>query len=872
MKSNWKLLLIVALVLASGYYLYPTVQYYGLSAQEKADMARTDPAGLADLQRKSINLGLDLQGGIHLVMEVQRGDMSAKDAADAVARAQEVIRNRIDQFGVAEPIIQRQGDDRIIVELPGVQDVLRAKNLIGQTALLEFQLLEPAEERNRLLQRLDTVLGRRAAKDTTAVAAAKDTAAEGSLFEEGAKPEEEANKGRTLASHLATVGEDVVVAADDVALVRSMLQDPAVQELIPRDVEFIFSSEAEGSPAHPYYKLYLVRRKPEMTGNVVKDAFVSKGQSVEYMGQPVVNFITTDEGVRVFSRLTGAHVGDRLAIVLDGKAYSAPVIQTRIRDGRSIITGSKDENEAKDLAIVLRAGALPAKVDIIEDRTVGPSLGRDSIERSKTVGIYTLLVIGLFMLVYYRGCGVIADVALLSNVLFMLAILAGFHATLTLPGIAGIVLTMGMSVDSNVLIYERIREELRAGKNVRAAVDAGYHHAMSAIIDSHVTTLIAGIVLYQFGTGPIRGFALTLNIGVATSLFTAVFVTRVIQGYVTRGGRESLSVGPVDFAVGAHFPFMARYKQAFAVSGALILAGLVSIAMHKGLRTGIDFAGGTLLEVHFDPPVALEDIRRPLTSVNVGERVLDLGGIDIQQFGNPSDILLRISEEGMGTAVTNGVLTTLKQAFPNSVKEETFLRRHEEVGPKIGRELRGAAVRAVLVALGLILIYVGWRFHRLIWGVAAVIATFHDVLITVGLLSLLNLEISMPVIAALLTIVGYSLTDTVVVFDRIRENLRGRQRESFDKTLDLSVNVTLSRTVITSMCTLFSVVVMLLFGSEPIRDFNITLLIGIIVGTYSSIFIASPCLLIEHQRRERAERTARAAKPGGATLQPGRAR
>ncbi|MEW6754836.1 MAG: protein translocase subunit SecD [Candidatus Latescibacterota bacterium] len=867
MKKNWKLLLILGLVLAAVYYLYPTVQYYGLSAQEKADMARTDPARMGDLQRKSINLGLDLQGGIHLVMEVQRADLPEKDAADAVARAQEVIRNRIDQFGVAEPTIQRQGEDRIIVELPGVQDIGRAKNLIGQTALLEFQLLEPGEERNRILQRLDAVLGRKAARDTTAADTAQ-TQEEGGLFEE-AERQAETGKARTLSGYLATLGEDVVVTVEDLPAVRAMLEEPKAQDLIPKDAEFIFSSQPEGPQTRPYHRLYLVRRRPEMTGSVVQDAFVSMGQSVEYLGQPVVNFITTDEGVRTFSRITGQHVGDRLAIVLDGKAYSAPVIQTRIRDGRSIITGSATEAEAKDLAIVLRAGALPAKVEIIEDRTVGPSLGRDSIDRSKTVATYAVIIVVLFMVLYYRQCGIIADTALMLNALFMLAILAGFHATLTLPGIAGIVLTIGMAVDANVLIYERIREELRGGKTVRAAVESGYQNALSAIIDSNITTLIAGVVLYQFGTGPIRGFALTLNIGIITSLFTAVFVTRTILNHVTRHGQtESLSIGPVHFMANADYNFLGRYKQAFAISGLLLLAGLVSILLHKGLRTGIDFAGGTLLEVHFDPPVALEEIRRPLGSVAVADRTVDLSGIEIQQFGTPNDILFRLSESGGGTAVADALLNTLRTSFPNSVNEATFLRRHEEVGPKIGEELRGAAVRAIMVSLVLILIYVGWRFHRAIWGVAAIIATFHDVLITLGLISILDVEISMTVIAALLTIVGYSLNDTIVVFDRIRENLRGRRRESFERTLNSSVNETLSRTLITGLTTLFAIAIMLAFGGEPIRDFNVTLLIGIVVGTYSSVFIASPVLLIREQQVERAEQ----AEKMGAAPQPGRAR
>jgi SecD/SecF fusion protein len=850
MKQNWKLLLILALVVASVYYLIPTFEYFGLSGPEKAAMEKADPVQLMDLHKRSINLGLDLQGGIHLVMEVDLQNLPPEEAKDAVDRAQEVIRNRVDQFGVAEPTIQRQGLNRIIVELPGVQDIQRAKNLVGQTALLEFQLVEPSADRDRLLQRIDAVLGKGAEADTAA-AGEEDKG----LFDQTARPEEKHRQGGSLSSYLGKFGDEIVIATRDLPAVKAMLDDPRARELIPGDVELLFTSKPEGQPGNQYYSLYLVRKKPEMTGGVVADAFISVSQQVEYLGQHVVNFITTDDGVRQFSRITGAHIGDRLAIVLDGAVYSAPTIQDKIRDGRSIITGSKTPEEAKDLAIILRAGALPAKVEIIEDRTVGPSLGRDSIDRSKIVALYTALIVVAFMLLYYRFCGLIANLALALNGLFIMAIMAGFHATLTLPGIAGIVLTIAMAVDANVLIFERVREELRAGKTVRAAVDSGYQNALSAIVDSNITTLIAGIVLYQFGTGSIRGFALTLCIGIATSMFTAVFVTRAIfHLYLRYRQGESLSIGPVNFMGGLDYPFIKFYKHAFGLSGVLILVGVVSVFTHQGMRPSIDFAGGSLLELHFDPPVRVEDIRGRMASVPVADRLVNLSSAEIQQFGSPNDILIRITETQEGTALTDGIVSVLKSSFPGSIQEGNWIRRHEKVGPKIGSELKGQAVRAVLVSLALILIYMAWRFHRLIWGFAAVVATFHDVLITLGLLSLLDIEVSMAVIASVLTVVGYSLNDTIVVFDRIRENLRVRRKEPFARTLDVSVSETLSRTLITGLTTLFAIVIMLIWGGEPIRDFNIPLLIGIVVGTYSSVFIASPVLYIEQQRTERAER------------------
>lgn len=832
MKRNRKLVLIVALIAAAVYYLLPSVDFYSMTDDERETLELKSPEQLVDLKKRSLNLGLDLQGGIHLVLEVKTEGMEQQEAQDAVAQAQEVIRNRIDQFGVAEPTIQRQGDNRIIIELPGVQDVQRAKDLVGQTALLEFQLLEPAEDRTRLIQRIDQVL-----------APQKEEEEEEDLLLSST------TESAPLSSMLSGAGEDLTVAGRDLQRVKNLLNTPEAQELIPADVEFLFSSKPAGAEGNEFYFLYLVRKRPEMTGHMIQDAFVSIGQIVEYMGQPIVNFSTTDEGVRLFSRITGSHIGDRMAIVLDESVYSAPTIQNKISEGRGIITGSGTQEEAKDLAIVLRAGALPAEVEIIEDRTVGPSLGRDSIEQGKTAAIYSMVLVVIFMVLYYRAAGLIADCALLLNMLFIMAVLAGFHATLTLPGIAGIILTIGMAVDANVLIFERIREELRSGKTVRAAIDSGYGHALSAIIDANVTTFLVGIVLYQFGTGPIRGFALTLCIGIISSLFTAFFVTRTIFELITRKSEQSgLSIGPVALFSNLNIRFLSLRNIGFGTSAAVLLIGIVSILGINGIRQGIDFAGGTLLELHFDPAVKVEDIRSQLGRVPVGDAEIDLSKSEIKQFGSENDILIRVSESGAGTEVADGIMGVLKAGFTNSIEEMEWIRRQEKVGPKIGSELSNAAVRAVLVALALILIYMAWRFHRFLYGIAAVVALFHDVLITLGLLSLLNIEITLAVVAALLAIVGYSLNDTIVVFDRIRENLHTARRQGFDGTVNQSINECLSRTLITSATTLMAVLVLMIFGGEVNRDFTITLMIGVVVGTYSSVFVASPVLYLGHQR------------------------
>ena len=832
MKRNRKLVLIVALIAAAVYYLLPSVDFYSMTDDEREAMELKSPEQLVDLKKRSLNLGLDLQGGIHLVLEVKTEGMEQQEAQDAVAQAQEVIRNRVDQFGVAEPTIQRQGDNRIIIELPGVQDVQRAKDLVGQTALLEFQLLEPSEDRTRLIQRIDQVLAPQEEEEEEEDLLLSST------------PE-----SAPLSSMFSRAGEDLTVSGRDLQRVKNLLNTPEAQELIPADVEFLFSSKPAGAAGNEFYFLYLVRKKPEMTGHMIQDAFVSIGQVVEYMGQPIVNFSTTDEGVRLFSRITGSHIGERMAIVLDESVYSAPVIQNKISEGRGIITGSGTQEEAKDLSIVLRAGALPAEVEIIEDRTVGPSLGRDSIEQGKTAAIYSMVLIVIFMVLYYRVAGIIADCALLLNMLFIMAVLAGFHATLTLPGIAGIILTIGMAVDANVLIFERIREELRSGKTVRAAIDSGYGHALSAIVDANVTTFLVGIVLYQFGTGPIRGFALTLCIGIISSLFTAFFVTRTIFDLITRKSeRSTLSIGPIALFSNLNIRFLSLRNIGFGTSAAVLLIGIVSILGINGIRQGIDFAGGTLLELHFDPAVQVEDIRSQLGRVPVGDAEIDLSKSEIKQFGSENDILIRVSESGAGTEVADGIMGVLKAGFASSIEEMEWIRRQEKVGPKIGSELSNAAVRAVLVALALILIYMAWRFHRFLYGIAAVVALFHDVLITLGLLSLLNIEITLAVVAALLAIVGYSLNDTIVVFDRIRENLHTARRQGFDGTVNQSINECLSRTLITSATTLMAVLVLMIFGGEVNRDFTITLMIGVVVGTYSSVFVASPVLYLGHQR------------------------
>jgi SecD/SecF fusion protein len=839
-REYWRLLIICATIVLALFYLYPTYQFYYTHLENLDQRER--------VKQQAINLGLDLQGGIHLVLEVDQTNLSEDEKTDVVARALEIIRNRIDQFGVSEPIIHREGDWRIVVELPGVQDIERAKGLIGKTARLEFKILKSDADRAGIIEKIDQHLAVQAPVDTEK--------AEDPLL---GQPSEEIP---SLSRYMLSSRGDFVVPEDNILTVRELLNRPDVQKLLPPDAQFLWNSkEEEMGDGQRYRALYYLKRRVEMTGEILSDASVTTGQSFENAGQPIVNFTTTSQGVRLFGRVTGANVGERMAIILDDQVYSAPTIRSKINQGSGIIEGTGTVDEAKDLAIVLRAGALPADVNIVEDRTVGPSLGRDSIEQGKNAALIGLVIVIIFMVIYYGFSGLVADLALVLNLVFVMAILAAFQGTLTLPGIAGIILTIGMAVDANVLILERIREELRAEKTVRVAIENGYARAVQTIVDANVTTIITAIVLYQYGTGPIKGFALTLMIGIISSMFTAIFVTRTIYDtIVSRQVNPRLSIGRLRVFGDTSINFLGVRRGAFILSAVLILFGLGSTITKGGYNLGIDFAGGTLLELHFDPPASVGDIRQSLGDVRVGDQSMDLRNSEIKEFGTVNDILIRVEEEAEGTAIADAIKTRLKSDFAGNIQNETeWLRRQEAVGPKIGEELKTNAVYAILVAMILIIIYVWWRFRQIEFGIAAVIALFHDVMITLGIFSVLNWEISLAIVAALLTIVGYSLNDTIVVYDRIREDIKLYRRDTFGSVINRAINECLNRTVLTSGTTMLVVLSLIFLGGEVIRDFAFALLIGVIVGTYSSAFVASPIVVEWHNRREAKARQGRSA-------------
>jgi protein-export membrane protein SecD len=518
-SDQWRLAGVVLATLLSAWYLYPSYRYYTLSPAARQAMP---PHELAQLRQKSIHLGLDLQGGMHLVLEVDRSKMNPAEAKDAVARAMEILRSRIDQFGVAEPLVQQEGDDRIVIQLPGLTDRQRAIDLIGKTALLEFKLVRTPEESQSVFDRVDSYLSSRG------VSGLADTTM----------------RRNPLTGLFLSFDGAAFVREEDLPTVERLLATPGLDSIIPSDSQLQWGIRNDARQGVGGRELYVVKREAEMTGGSVATADAQMGLQSTNPGAWGVSMKLSPKGRADFSRVTGNNTGRLLAIVLDNTVNSAPRINERIPSGDASITGNFNAETSRDLAIVLRAGALPAPVRIIEERSVGPSLGSDSIREGITAGLIGTALVVVFMAFYYHLSGLIAIVAMVLNIFYLIAALAGFGATLTLPGLAGIVLTIGMSVDANVLIFERIREELRNQKSIRQAVVLGYDRAFRTILDAHVTTIISALFLFQFGTGPIKGFAITLIIGLVANMFTAVLFTRMIFDFMLgRGSKaEKLSI------------------------------------------------------------------------------------------------------------------------------------------------------------------------------------------------------------------------------------------------------------------------------------------------------------------------------------------
>jgi SecD/SecF fusion protein len=699
---------------------------------------------------------------------------------NVVAQSLEVMRKRIDQFGVTEPVIVRQGKDEIVLQLPGIKDPQRAAELVGRTAQLEFKLVEA----NPKVTNLPTLM------------------------------EEAVRSGRLQPnfSHrdLNQALKEFIPAGDEVYLEKSVDRETGAVRTFP----------------------VLLEKTTLMTGEALKTAAVEVGGR---FNEPYVSLTFNARGARLFGQITQENQGRQLAIILDNIVESAPVIEEAISGGRAQITGRFSLEEAKDLAIVLRAGALPASVDVVQNLTVGPSLGRDSIHKGVASAILGTVLVVAFMVTYYRISGVIANFALLLNLILMLAALSLFQATLTLPGIAGIVLSIGMAVDSNVLIFERMREEFALNKPIRSTVDAGYDKALWTIVDAHVTTLITAFALFLFGTGPIKGFAVTLSIGVVFNLFTALYGTRVVYDYLN----FKRSLKSIHFLQILHDPridFIRLKNAAFMLSAVLVTLGLLAfVQIERGkANLGVDFAGGTMVQFKAEKDFQLQDIRAALVRHNLSD-------CELQDVPEEKILIVRTKSSQQSTgAIAQQVAAILRQDLPDN---HFTMESEAEIGASVSKDLKHAALIAIAISLAGIIVYLGWRFDRR-FGVAAAIATFHDVLTVLGVFYLLNREITLLVVTALLTLAGYSLTDTVVVFDRIRENLRKKGKHELKEVINRSINEVLSRTIITSSTVFMVLIALLLMGGVLLRDFALALLIGVVVGTYSSVFVASPIVYL----------------------------
>ena len=801
----------------------------------------------------------------------------------SIGTAFEVLRSRIDKFGVAQPNIQRIGNSgRIQIELPGARDIDRVIKLITSKAELQFwEVYTNAEVQNYFF----TANGKVAEllKDDTAIEKIKDSTKTDDIDDLLGDSSDSTNVAqKNLFTYLypnvaqsqqqrsSLVAQAKVL---DTAMVNTLLATKEVKALLPKElkyVKFLWDYKSnKGTDGSELIGLYAIKSnrkdKPTIEGDVILDA----GQVFDQLNKPEVSMTMNSSGTKQWAKMTADNVGNFVAVVLDDYVYTAPSVNGAIPGGRTSISGgTMTVAEAEDISTVLKAGKLPAAARIIQAEIVGPSLGQESIDASiSSFGLAILLVL-LWMILYYGKTGLYADIALLINILFIFGILASFNAVLTLPGIAGIILTIGMSVDANVIIFERIKEGLFKKKGLKQSVAEGFSvkGALSAIIDANITTLLTGIILYVFGTGPIKGFALTLMIGIATSLFTAVFITRIlIDNAVTKGSKltfnTSISKG---WFQNINVAFLKKRKIAYIISGAIILAGIASI-FSIGLKQGVDFKGGRSYVVRFD---------QPMNATEVATSLKDVFGTspEVKTYGQDNQLKIttvyKIEEEGQGidNEVQNALFTGLKSYLgttsyenfkPGFEKEGAGIMSYMKVEPTIADDIKTSALYAVFGSLLVVFLYILLRFRKISFSIGAVVAVFHDVLIVLGLFSILynfmpfDMEIGQSFIAAILTVVGYSLNDTVVIFDRIREFAGIHTNWKYSEVVDKALSSTLGRTINTSLTTLLVMLAIFTFGGDSIRGFMFALIIGVAVGTYSSLFVATPIMYDTSKKEEK---------------------
>ena len=810
-----------------------------------------------------------------------------EESESAVSNSFNVLRNRIDRFGVTQPSIQKLGNTgRILVELPGVKEPERVRKLLQGTASLEFWTTYYASEIAPYLEEANAVLAQSLAEDAPAaeVKAEETTASDDIVSQElkaqGTSTDEASveayKKANPLFAVLSPSGfrDNACIgfaAAADTALINKYLARPEVAAVFPAEFRAMWTvKSSDFIQDSNIYDLVAIKAssrdgKAPLDGGYVTDARVEYND--RQGGEPSVSMTMNAEGANIWARLTKENVGRQIAIVLDGTVYSYPNVLNEISGGVSSITGHFSIEEATDLTNVLKSGKLPAPATIVQEQVVGPSLGAASIRAGLISFIIAFLLVLIYMIFFYKGAGLAADAALLTNVILLFGVLSAFGAVLTLPGIAGLVLTLGMAVDANVIIYERVKEELKAGKGLGKAIHDGYSNAYSAIIDGQVTTLLTGIVLFFFGSGPIKGFATTLIIGIITSVLTSIFITRIIfDDRVSRGKNITFETDLTkNFLKNTKIDFISGRKWSYLVSGALILISLGSIFI-KGFTYGVDFTGGRTYVVRFDKPVTAEDVREATGKVfdlASSEQGLSGTSVEVKQFGGDSQMKITTSYKYQDEAATvdneiEGMLyESLNGFYDDGLTFDEFVSTldnpngiisSDKVGASIANDIKRNAVISIILALIVIFAYIAFRFKGWAWGLGGVVSLAHTSIIIIGFFSLFsgilpfNLDVDQTFIAAILTIIGYAINDNVVIFDRIRENLSLHVKDDFKDTVNKSLNATLTRTVNTSVSTLLPMLAIAIFGGESIRGLSVALCLGICIGTYASIMIGTPIM------------------------------
>ena len=808
----------------------------------------------------------------------------SKEANSAIDRSFIILRSRIDGFGVVSPNMQKQeGSNRIFIEMPGIQDKERVRKLLQGSAELQFWQVYQSQEVYPILENINKTLAI-TVKDTVATIAAADTTAKGGklagLTKGATTPAAKDTSATARAAELAKTsplintllqlpiyqGENgqpqlmpgaVVGYAlqKDTAKVNAMLARPEIKSLVPTTLKFMWGIKPRtGTKAFELYaiKVTSLDGRPDLSGDAVANARDGYDQN----NNPDVTMFMTSEGAAKWKKMTAEAAADpnnkkAIAIVLDNSVYSAPTVQNEIPNGVSSITGSFTKEDTKDLANVLKAGKLPAPAKIVSDFVVGPSLGQQAIDSGLLSFVLAFVVILAFMAFYYNKAGWVANIALLINVFFIMGVLAAFGAVLTLPGIAGIVLTIGLSVDANILIFERVREELALGKSTNVAIREGFKHAMSSILDSNITVFILGVILFVFGSGPVQGFATTLCVGIVTSLFAAVLISRLIfesmmdkkanitfDNSITRGAFKNLA-----------FNFVGRRKLYYIISTVIIVAGIGMYFKNDGLHLGVDFKGGRTYMVKFDKQLNTEEVSKTLSANFEGEEAL------VKTIGTDNSLKIttpyHITDQA---ADADKIVETALRKGLDGLGAKYTIESSQKVTPTIASDIITSAVYAVLFSCLVMFIYILVRFKKWQYGLGAVIALFHDVLLVLSFYTILDgvlpfpLEIGQDFIAAILTVMGYTMTETVIVFDRIRERLAEAGKDDMygeerNKLINFALNSTLSRTILTSLSVFFVLIVIFIFGGDSIRGFIFALLIGRIIGTYSSLCISTPIVI-----------------------------